>query len=559
METINIVCACDKNFVPFSASMLASVFENNLTSHLQVFFLHNNISKSDQKKLVNFSQRYHHILIPVHIHNKTLKGLKRVSQYTKAIYFRLLIPDLLPAEIEKVIYLDSDLIVRTELLPLWNIPIDDFPLAAVAEPDYVDRDRLEQLGWLNCSQYFNSGVMLINLNWWREKGTHLKALTLIKERPNQLFFPDQDALNVITGDHWLRLPVEWNVMSSLFRENSAYDRFEGDIKEPYIVHFTGHQKPWHPQSNHKYKTEYESYQIKTPWNNGKSLSYRALPFFTLLLNIARKLKQRSRYKLITRFKKWLYKVGRAIYHIPIKKLESVPVKQLIEEFFPERTVTEGPFKGMRYPSLVSVGSALGPKLLGSYEAELHPIIEHICKKGYSTIIDIGCAEGYYAVGLAIRSPDAQVFAFDIDELARRLCQEMAVLNQVDHRLVIGENFSLDKLPAIPSKDYQGLIVSDCEGAEQEIFTMDSNNWDILIQHYDLLIEIHEHLKPGVRNQLVNMFSDSHSMKSWYSVEDVKRPIVFPSKILQKKSLSYKIALMAENRQDRMEWIYFERK
>src|SRR6478672_6897407 len=69
---------------------------------------------------------------------------------------------------------------------------------------------------------------------------------------------------------------------------------------------------------------------------------------------------------------------------------------------PGLVVQHGPFKGMKYPGVNSVGSALIPKLLGSYERELHPLIDSICAGQYDQVVDIGCAEGYYAVGLAMR-------------------------------------------------------------------------------------------------------------------------------------------------------------
>ena len=88
---------------------------------------------------------------------------------------------------------------------------------------------------------------------------------------------------------------------------------------------------------------------------------------------------------------------------------------------PDLTVRNGPFRGMRYPERASVGSALVPKLLGSYERELQPVLEDILAREHSEIVDIGCAEGYYAVGLALRLPAARVFAYDTNVMAIDLC------------------------------------------------------------------------------------------------------------------------------------------
>ena len=90
----------------------------------------------------------------------------------------------------------------------------------------------------------------------------------------------------------------------------------------------------------------------------------------------------------------------------------------------ELIVASGPFAGMKYLS-ESVCSALIPKLVGSYEAELHSIITQALGEGYTTVIDVGCAEGYYANGFALRLPTTPVYAFDIDVQARKLCAAMS--------------------------------------------------------------------------------------------------------------------------------------
>jgi len=94
------------------------------------------------------------------------------------------------------------------------------------------------------------------------------------------------------------------------------------------------------------------------------------------------------------------------------------------------TVRSGPFAGLRYPSEASVGSTLLPKLLGSYEQELHGVVEQLDHAKYTAIVDIGCAEGYYAVGLAKRIESIPVFAYDTDPTSRQLCLDMASRNDV---------------------------------------------------------------------------------------------------------------------------------
>jgi hypothetical protein len=147
------------------------------------------------------------------------------------------------------------------------------------------------------------------------------------------------------------------------------------------------------------------------------------------------------------------------------------------------TVVSGPFAGMRLLGRVSEGAFI-PKLLGSYEAELHPVIEQIAASHYEAVVNIGCAEGYYAVGLARRT-GAAIHAFDIDERARRLCRELARLNGMEDRVRLGAAF-----PAGDFSRFAGqrtLMLCDIEGDETSLLDPVASP---ALLNMDLLVEIH---------------------------------------------------------------------
>ena len=104
------------------------------------------------------------------------------------------------------------------------------------------------------------------------------------------------------------------------------------------------------------------------------------------------------------------------------------IRDIANSLFPTRMVKEGPFKHLKYKDFTSHGSSIYPKLLGSYEAELHEFINLMLSKNLESVVDIGCAEGYYAVGFALKLKDIKVHAFDISEYAQKLCKEMSKLN-----------------------------------------------------------------------------------------------------------------------------------
>ena len=121
------------------------------------------------------------------------------------------------------------------------------------------------------------------------------------------------------------------------------------------------------------------------------------------------------------------------------------IKFLLNEIFQGDVlqVMNGPFQGMKYIA-TSNGSQLLPKILGSYEEPIHEWVrERALAWQYETIIDVGCAEGYYAVGFALKSPKSKIIAFDIDTSALANARQLAMINKVDHRVEFSEKFDAD--------------------------------------------------------------------------------------------------------------------
>ena len=150
-------------------------------------------------------------------------------------------------------------------------------------------------------------------------------------------------------------------------------------------------------------------------------------------------------------------------------------------------VLTGPFAGLEYVP-EAVGSAFLPKLIGSYERELHGVIDEIVRHNCRTIVDIGSAEGYYAVGLARLMPQSQIYAFDIDGDGRRLCKAMARLNKVSARVAVEAECDAARLNAL-IKDSMAptLIICDCEGCEYDLLKIEAVPE---LRHAFLLVELH---------------------------------------------------------------------
>ena len=170
-------------------------------------------------------------------------------------------------------------------------------------------------------------------------------------------------------------------------------------------------------------------------------------------------------------------------------------------------VMTGPFSGMAYIE-EACGSALCPKLVGSYEAELHQVIQAIIQRPYPLIVDVGAAEGYYACGLAMRLPHARVLAYDINPVARELCERMARLNGVEHRVKVMAACTPAELNGVLLPG--SLVLCDCEGYEMDLLDPAAVP---ALGACDLLVELHEHLVPGVLAEVARRFKASHDIQS----------------------------------------------
>lgn len=168
-------------------------------------------------------------------------------------------------------------------------------------------------------------------------------------------------------------------------------------------------------------------------------------------------------------------------------------------------IMQGPFAGMDYLTSATEG-ALTPRLIGTYESELHPYLADFAGAGLDCVIDVGCAEGYYAVGLARLMPQVAVHAFDISEKARKACAELAAKNGVADRVVIGEEFEPTGFELF--HDRKCLVLVDIEGAEDDLLRPDLSP---ALAGMDLIVETHDVYRPGVLERLTERFAPTHDI------------------------------------------------
>lgn len=181
------------------------------------------------------------------------------------------------------------------------------------------------------------------------------------------------------------------------------------------------------------------------------------------------------------------------------------------------TVRGGPFAGMTY-LLAQAEGCIIPKLLGCYEQELHPVLEAAQQGGFQDILNIGCAEGYYAVGLARSMPGATIHAYDTNETARQRCQVLAERNGVAGRVRIGETMGAADFAPFAGRT---LVICDIEGGEFDL--LDPARVPALAG-MDLLVEIHPNGANTVE-AFTARFSDTHDVEVIPTA--VRNPESFP--------------------------------
>lgn len=215
-------------------------------------------------------------------------------------------------------------------------------------------------------------------------------------------------------------------------------------------------------------------------------------------------------------------------------------------------VQAGPFAGMRLLDSRSWGDGdLTPKLLGTYEQELQPWLERFMEREYSAVVDIGCAEGYYAVGCARLFPRSRVYAFDADLHAIELTRKNAEANSVVDRLVLGGVCTPERLQQLAEEEENLLVISDCEGYESELFNFATVR---ALAGSDILIECHDFLRRGCTEALTTAFA-GHGVE--LVLAGGRNLNVFP--FLAHLNDAERWEAVCENRARQMHWLVYDSK
>ena len=273
-QPIRVMFCCDPGYYQHLAVALASLLENNRRHPLEVIIVSSAADVAAESRLLG--------TLPTHPDAKIIiryfsldrfRALPTSFHITLEAYLRILIIDVLPSGIDKILYLDCDLVVIDDLGSLWETDVRGYALAAV--PDPYGSDRPHKLGMPEGAPYVNSGVLLLNVRRWHEQGLVSQIIDYANRMGSGLEYHDQDAINALLYTEIRTLPFRWNCQARMFWPRQSVPKSDRSaimaaICNPAIIHYTTAQKPWMFTAFMPQRAVYHRYLALTGWRGTPS-------------------------------------------------------------------------------------------------------------------------------------------------------------------------------------------------------------------------------------------------------------------------------------------------
>ena len=300
-----VLCACDENYVrPLAVTLYSAATNLAADRSLTVYLLDGGISEQSAMMLKETLANLPVNLIMIRPDAQCVADLSTSHHISHTAYYRLLAARLLPSSIEKVIYLDCDLIVHGDISQLWDTDIGEQSCLAVQDIacPYIDAKSGCQNYRLSCPYmascnpipnwkklkldgrrpYFNSGVMVLNLETWRKCDVADDLLKCLRDNQRYVWCWDQYALNVVFSESWGQLPLTWNQGAHAFEYPSLRhspvesEGFTQMLQTPSITHFTTEFKPWCRRCAHPDKNSFFEILDQTAWSQWRPVHQPSL-------------------------------------------------------------------------------------------------------------------------------------------------------------------------------------------------------------------------------------------------------------------------------------------
>jgi lipopolysaccharide biosynthesis glycosyltransferase len=273
---LHLAIAFDQNYLhPFYA-LLQSIFESHQGSEVHIHAVATGVSSSVLEQITKqVTAKGHHIYY-YNIDDNRLGDFITMSTWTSAVYYRLYFPLMIPETVDRLLYIDTDTLVLKNLSPLFEYPLTSSPVAAV-DDNYVDIQPL--LGITKSGEYFNSGVLLIDVNEWKKQRISERTMEYLLQYPERIKFVDQCGLNAVLHHNWKRLDKRFNFIYSKIPYGISKKELNRLRDEIYIVHFTI-ERPWTFLCKNRFRSLYRYYLKRSALFKGnviEDFSFDKLP------------------------------------------------------------------------------------------------------------------------------------------------------------------------------------------------------------------------------------------------------------------------------------------
>ncbi len=265
-KLILVSSADDRYAMPLAVMLSSAVCNLSAAVGLHIFILDGGLSLRNKQRIRRSIPERPLDLTFLQPSAQTLKGVPVFGHVSLSTYFRLLMPALLPPELDKAVYVDADCVVVGDLAEMWSKEMGDCPLMAVPAiaPGRVGVDQVEAAA--RRAAYLGAGVLLVNLKCWRDENLGPKIITYLVDNSDAVEHWDQDGINHVLKDRWQRLDVKWN-----YRVDCGVPSLEGrdtpeDLQDnAVIVHYASSAKPWDYGVTHPSAAIFDEYLNKTAW------------------------------------------------------------------------------------------------------------------------------------------------------------------------------------------------------------------------------------------------------------------------------------------------------
>ena len=270
MNNLNLVFTIDSRFVQHFTATVVSVLENNKDLKVNIYVLHDIEDQTEFNKVVLFvKEKYKTVIHGIYVENAVFDRYRVSLHYSKAVYYRLIITELLPGFIDTVLFLDADIIVNGSLNELANYKFNagEFILAVKNVSIENNVKRLNDIGF-PVTKYFNAGVLLINVKAWRDAKVSGRLIDLADRYMDKIDWWDQDILNIYFYDTWKEMDAKYNTL--IYADQLP--------ENPIILHYAGQEKPWLYVFDPPYKSLYWKYLKLSPYKNATYPDYTLKEF-----------------------------------------------------------------------------------------------------------------------------------------------------------------------------------------------------------------------------------------------------------------------------------------